>query len=103
MIGLVIKESQTKTSKSILVIDLDAIASNYSLLQQKVGNVTCAATLKSDAYGLGALQIANILHQRGCKLFFVSSVDEGLSLRSALPAGNITIAVLNGVLKGSEH
>ena len=56
--------------------------------------------LKADAYGLGADQVAATLWAAGCRRFFVAQLQEGVRLRSVLPEAEI--AVLNGVLPGSE-
>ncbi|MFT9458668.1 MAG: alanine racemase [Acetobacter orientalis] len=80
---------------AVLTIDLGAITENYKLLAQKVQGATCAAVVKSDAYGLGAIQVAQALEQAGAKEFFVAHVDEGLALKPALSA-QARITVLHG-------
>ena len=42
-----------KKANSFLVIDVDAIVSNYQTLRSKLTKAHCAATLKANAYGLG--------------------------------------------------
>ncbi|MGC2199499.1 MAG: alanine racemase [Stellaceae bacterium] len=85
---------------AILEIDLAGIAANWRLLAQKVEPARCAAVVKADAYGLGASQVSAALAAAGCRLFFVATIEEGISLRPAL-AEPIEIAVLNGPLPGS--
>jgi len=81
---------------SILEIDLDAITANWRLLADKMGGAErCAAVVKADAYGLGALHVAPALSAAGCSLFFVATLQEGQALRRALPDADI--AVLNGL------
>ena len=81
-----------------LVIDLGAIAANYQMLRDKVGQtVTVAAVVKANAYGLGIAEVAPALIAAGCTHFFVANIEEALELR-ALNTG-ITILILNGFYK----
>lgn len=80
---------------AVLTVDLAAIAANYRFLAEKVGNATCAAVVKADAYGLGAAQVAPVLEQAGAREFFVAHVDEGLALR-AFVSPHVRITVLHG-------
>lgn len=82
-------------SGAILTVDLDAIRANYRLLRTRAGTAACSAVLKSDAYGLGAAQVAAALHQEGCRHFFVAHLDEGITLRPQL-APDADIFVLHG-------
>ena len=45
--------------------------------------VTVAAVVKADAYGHGALEVARVVVAEGAKWLAVSSVDEGVQLRTA--------------------
>ena len=82
--------------RSVLSIDLNAIAANYNLLKKKVAPASCAAVLKADAYGLGVDKVAPRLWQEGCRIFFVASIDEAIKLREKLPEAEIV--TLNGLL-----
>jgi len=82
----------------LLTIDLDAIAANYRLLQDKAGSAVCAAVVKADAYGLGMEKVAPALAQAGCRTFFVATLEEGVALRSVLK--DAAIHVFNGVPSG---
>ena len=62
-------------------IDLDAIARNFSAVQEKAG-VPVMAVIKADAYGHGAIAVARLLQDR-CAFFGVSSIAEALELRRA--------------------
>jgi alanine racemase len=74
---------------------------NYRFLRGKLGaRVRCGAVVKADAYGLGARYVAPALHAEGCREFFVAHLDEGLRLRTHLPASSIYI--LNGLPSGGE-
>lgn len=89
---------------SALVINLDATAHNYRVLQAAAGKAECSAVLKADGYGLGAVAIALRLYQEGCRKFFVAYVDEGVTLRQAFikRGWDSEIYVLNGFLPGCE-
>ena len=64
-----------------VIISLDNIIHNYNVVKNKVGNIDIAPTLKADAYGAGAIEVAGVLLKNGCKNFFVFSTQEGLELR----------------------
>ncbi len=82
------------------VVDLNAVAYNYRLLQSRAPKSEIAGVFKANGYGLGATAIATALNKIGCKNFYVALFDEALKLRAALPA--ISIAVLGGVPAGAE-
>ena len=63
------------------IIDLDAIAANFRAIREKAG-VPAMAVIKADAYGHGAIQVAQLL-QEDCAFFGVSSMAEALELRNA--------------------
>jgi alanine racemase len=79
-----------------LTVDLDAVVANWRLLAGRAPGAVCAAVVKADAYGLGALPVASSLAQAGCRHFFVAHLEEGVALRSVLDA-QATIYVLHGV------
>jgi len=84
--------------RSTLTIDLDAIAANYRLLRERAAPAACAAVVKADAYGLGVEHVAPRLWREGCRIFFVASLEEAITLRKVLPEAEIT--ALNGLLPG---
>lgn len=89
-------------ASGILEIDLGAIQRNWKMLQAKVGKaVQCAAVVKADGYGLGAIQVGKALAAAGCKTFFVATLEEGLALREVLKTAEI--AVLNGLVPRTEQ
>lgn len=84
-----------------LTIDLARLTANYRLLQQHFSGGQCAAVVKANAYGLGAVPIAEALSEAGCNTFFVATIEEGIALRGALPEA--AIAVFHGVGEGEAH
>ena len=85
----------------IMQIDLDAIKHNYEFIRSHLSESRCAAVVKADAYGLGAIQVSKALESIGCKDFFVATPDEGFELSSALNK-DANIYILNGLYPGSE-
>ena len=92
------------TAGATLTIDLDAVAANYRILRDCLGGSLCAAVVKADAYGLGAVPVARRLAREGCRSFFVARLGEGLSLRTALNEAGIeaSIYILDGLVPGAE-
>ena len=83
------------TARPTLLINLDAIKDNYEALQAMVGNVKIGASVKADAYGLGAPTVSKTLYGAGCRTFFVATAGEGKMVREAI-GENASIYVLNG-------
>lgn len=92
---------QDRHAGAVLTIDLDAIRDNYRLLRAKVRRAACAAVVKADAYGLGAVRVAPVLAAEGCRHFFVAHLDEGIALRPHLPS-HAEIFVLHGPMPDTE-
>ena len=87
---------------AILSIDLGAVIHNWQALRSLLSEATeCGAVVKSDAYGLGAKEVASALFRAGCNTFFVAYVYEGVELRKKLgPAPSIF--VLHGPFSDTE-
>jgi alanine racemase len=96
-------DAGASSAASLLRINLGAVAENYQILKSRLSEIACAAVVKADAYGLGVAQVAPILAAEGCSTFFVATIDEGIALRRCLAPEAIEIAVLNGVLAGTEE
>ncbi|TGE33961.1 alanine racemase [Desulfosporosinus sp. Sb-LF] len=63
-------------------VDLDAVVGNYrEIVKHLRPKARCMAVVKADAYGLGAVEVAQALERDGCEAFAVTRVDEGLILR----------------------
>jgi alanine racemase len=78
--------------RSYVLVSLDQIARNYRSVRDAVGSgVEVMAVVKADAYGHGALAVSRALVREGARWLAVSSVDEGVSLRSAGVAASILV------------
>ncbi|GAB6153363.1 alanine racemase [Desulfosporosinus burensis] len=63
-------------------VDLDSLVGNYQeVIKHLRPGSRCMAVVKSDAYGLGAIEVAHSLQRAGCDAFAVTRVEEGLILR----------------------
>lgn len=89
---------------SALVVDLAASRENYQRITRQAKLAQCAAVLKADGYGIGAIPIGLTLYDAGCRDFFVAYADEGIALREALLSKGVDgrIYVLNGLFPGTE-
>lgn len=83
----------------VITIDLPQIRANWRALAQRVAPAGCAAVVKADAYGLGAVRIIPALYRAGCRNFFVATIDEARKAQGYTPGA--TIYVLDGILPGS--
>ena len=80
---------------SILEVNLKNLQYNYKKLSGLANRSICAATIKSDAYGLGVLDVFDALYKVSCRHFFVATTQEALEIRKKRSAANIY--VLNGL------
>ncbi|WP_325200103.1 alanine racemase [Oscillibacter sp.] len=62
-------------------IDLDALAHNFRLIQEKAAPAAVCAVVKADAYGHGDRMAARTLAEAGAAWFAVSSLAEARHLR----------------------
>lgn len=63
-------------------IDLDNLTHNYTTLRRHIGSdVKFLGVVKADAYGHGAVQVAETLQSLGADYLAVSSLDEARELR----------------------
>ena len=83
----------TTRQNASLTINLNAIVENYHACARLSGTAV-ASVVKANGYGLGAIPIAQALHDAHCDTFFVARLDEGVALRRALPG--VRIFVLDG-------
>lgn len=57
--------SAAERAGAILTIDLNAITANYRTLCSRLDGAPCAAAVKADADGLGAVPVARALSRAG--------------------------------------
>lgn len=86
---------------SRLTVDLDALRANYRTIASHVAPAACGATIKADAYGLGARDVAPALYEEGCRTFFVAQLREALAIGDTL-GRDAEIVILNGLDPGAE-
>jgi len=89
-------------------INLGSLKNNYNFIRSKIPNKTkIAAVVKANAYGHGAVRVAQELSQLGVEYFCVGSPDEGLELRDAgikkpiLVLAEILPSQINDVITGN--
>jgi alanine racemase len=81
-----------------VLVSRDQIARNYRNVCAVVGpHVEVAAVVKADAYGHGSLEVSRVLVGEGAQWLAVSSVDEGVALRTG-GIGQARILVMGGFL-----
>ena len=68
------------STRPTMRVNLDNLRYNYEALKKRVGSAKIGASVKADAYGLGAVQVGRALYGAGCRIFFVATAGEGLSL-----------------------
>lgn len=65
-------------------IDLDKVEHNFNIIKSHLNdNVKTMCVIKADAYGHGAIQLAEIYDKLGCDWFAVSNLEEAIQLRKA--------------------
>jgi alanine racemase len=89
------------TAHAVLTVDLGAIVANWRLLQAKHSSGATGAVVKGDGYGVGAGPVAAALAAAGCRIFFVATPDEALTLRDTVP--DAALVVLGGLFAGAEQ
>ena len=87
-----------QAARLLAEINLDAIASNWTFLDQYSRSATAGAVVKADAYGHGMPRVAQCLYDAGCRLFFTAGIDEAVQLRAVLPDADI--AYFDGLGEG---
>ncbi len=90
--------SVTHTRHNRVIIDLNALRSNYQFLKQTAPESKVIAVIKADAYGHGAIQVARALPEADA--FAVATTQEAIPLRAAGISQKIII--LGGVVNAAE-
>jgi alanine racemase len=80
-----------------LRLDRAALQHNWRWLEDRAG-VPAGAAIKADGYGIGAREAMRMLHDAGCRTFFVSTYAEAVEL-GPVP-GDSSLVVLHGVAAG---
>ncbi len=84
-----------------LILDSDALVSNWHWLAHRGGGAACGAAVKADGYGLGAREAVKRLQHAGCRDFFVATWAEAEAL---MPWPNdLNLSVLHGVGPSDER
>ena len=74
----------THRDRTWMEVSLDVIADNYEQISLEIGSdCNLMAVLKGNAYGLGAVRIAQLLEELGCPMLSVASWEEAMELRDA--------------------
>jgi alanine racemase len=94
--------SVTAQPAALLTVDLGALVANWRDLAARVAPAACAAVVKADGYGLGAVAVARALARAGCRDFFVARLSEGLAVRDAVPE-SCRVTVLDGLMAGEAE
>jgi len=90
-----------QAARCYVEISRSRIAANYRAVRDAVGPGTrIIGVVKANAYGHGAVEVASVLAAEGAKWLAVSSVDEGIALRSARI--DCRILIMAGVMRW-EH
>jgi len=72
-------------------INLDAIHSNYLKVEESVSRSRILAVVKSDAYGHGAVVVAQELQEAGAEFFGTATASEAIQLRLAGIRGRLIL------------
>lgn len=72
-------------------ISIDKLKKNYNIYQKNAFEKTIIAIIKANAYGHGAVKVAQALSEEGCLYFAVSNIEEAIELRNGGIVGEILI------------
>ena len=89
-----------RSVRPTLRVDLEALAHNYREMRRLALTAEVGASVKADAYGLGAEAVVARLVEEGCRTFYVATPEEGVEVRSVAPDADVY--VLNGVMAGER-
>ena len=83
-----------------LVVDSDALAANWRVLDRLSGAAQAGAAIKADCYGLGLDRCLPVLRDAGCRQFFVAHWSEVPAALAHVPPDQV--AVLHGPLTSAD-
>ncbi len=79
-----VQDTIKSTAGSRVIVDLDAYAHNLTVVRNLIGReCRIMAVVKANAYGHGAVPIAERAIAEGCSMLGVATVGEGVELRQA--------------------
>lgn len=79
-----------------LIVNLDSLAYNYSLLKEVSPNTTTLFMVKANAYGHGLLEVVSFAaRELGMKRFGCASLEEAVFIRQHLPGLTCELWVFN--------
>ena len=64
-----------------LIIEKQKIRNNISVTRERTGGVPLCGVVKSDAYGLGLIQVVYVMKEEGIRFFAVSEPEDAAALR----------------------
>ena len=77
-------EYESRFKRTWAEIDLDAAEHNFRLIREKTNKESkVCCVIKANAYGHGAVELAQLYEKLGADWFAVSNLEEGLQLRRA--------------------
>lgn len=86
-----------------LTVNLSVICKNYHNIKTLVSpNTVVSCVVKSNAYGMGAIEVSKALFEEGCREFYVDDCAEGINLRKSLKK-EATIFLFKGIFSGEEE
>ena len=88
--------------RSVIDISLKKIQKNWEILNQ-LSNKNASAVVKANAYGLGMIEIARALLEKGCNFFYVAQLEEAIHLRKFFPSKKIKIAIFEGLIHDPKY
>jgi alanine racemase len=95
------------TRPALATVDLDVLAANLAELRRRSGDgVAVIASVKANAYGHGAVEVAVRLQAEGVEMLATGSFDEAVAMRAAgvtLPILMLPGALPAGIAELLEH
>lgn len=63
------------------LINTENLIHNYKYIKSKCRTSRVIAVVKADSYGHGSVEVCRVLEEKGCDMFAVATVAEGVTLR----------------------